>query len=97
MKAMPVLGYYVQQGVLGFSLCLAYLFHLFKLRAKNKKIVVLVAIFVTLIILWSSIRRPNYLWHMIEMGGLDHQGPYPNPFIVLLNMIRRFFPRFLSK
>ncbi len=96
MKAMPVLGYYVQQGILGFSLCIAYLFHLFKLRTKNKKVVILISIFAVLIILWSSIRRPNYLWHMIEVVGLDHQGPYPNPLIVLLNMIRRFFPGFLS-
>jgi len=96
MKAMPVLGYHVLQGVLGFSLCIAYLFHLFELRTKNKKIVILISTFAVLVILWSSIRRPNYLWHMIEVVGLDHQGPYPNPFIVLLNMIRRFFPRFLS-
>jgi hypothetical protein len=96
MKAMPVLGYHVLQGVLGFSLCIAYLFHLFKLRTENKIIVVVVSMFAVLVILWSSIRRPNYLWHMIEVVGLDHQGPYPNPFIVLLNMIRRFFPRFLS-
>lgn len=97
MKAMPVLGYYVQQGVLGFSLCIAYLFHLFKLKTKDKKVFFVVSLFAIIIILWSSIRRPNYLWHMIEVGGLDHQGLYPNPFIVLLNNIRRFFPRFLSK
>ena len=95
MKAMPVLGYYIQQGVLGFSLCIAYAFHLFNIKTKNKKIVALVSILAVSIILWSSIRRPNYLWHMIEVGGIDHQGPYPNPLNVLIITIRRLFPGFL--
>ena len=96
MKAMPVLGYYAQQGVFGSSLCIAYLFHLYKLQAKNKKIFMLVSTAAVLIILYSSIRRPNYLWHMMEIVGIDHQGPFPNPFYVFLKMIREILPGFLT-
>ena len=96
MRAMPVFGYYVQQGVLGFSLLLAYLLHLFMKNAKNKKKAAIVLALVIGVILWSSIRRPNYLWHMIQMVGVDHQGPYPNPLNTLIITIRRvFFPNFL--
>jgi hypothetical protein len=95
MRSMPVFGYYVEQGVLGFSLLLAYLLHLYGQDTKNKKRVVVVLILVVGTILWSSIRRPHYLWHMIEVVGLDHQGPYPNPLNVLFITIRRIFPGFL--
>lgn len=96
MRAMPVFGYYVQQGVLGFSLMVAYLLHLFMKNTKNKKMAVVVIALVIGVILWSSIRRPNYLWHMIQMVGIDHQGPYPNPLNTLIITIRRvFFPNFL--
>jgi len=94
-KAMPVLGYYVEQGILGLSLAIAYGFHLWWKNAENRKIVLLAASLVVLIIIYSSIRRPNYLWHMIETVGLDHQGPYPNPFAVTIIKIRNFFPGFL--
>ena len=95
-KTMPVIGYHVQQGILGLSLCIAYLFHLFKLRTNNKKFIVFISIFVVLIILYSSIRRPNYLWHMMEMVGIDHQGPFPNPSYEILKIIRKFLPKFLT-
>ncbi len=96
MRSMPVFGYYVQQGVLGFSLLIAYLISLFSKNRKDKKIVALVLFLVIATILWSSIRRPNYLWHMIEVVAIDHQGPYPNPLNTLIITIRRvFFPNFL--
>jgi len=95
-KAMPLIGYYVGQGILGLSLCIAYMFHIFKLRTDNKKIVILVAILMVLAILYSSIRRPNYLWHIIETIGLAHQGPYPNPLAVAIIKIRILFPGFLG-
>ena len=95
-KTIPVDSYQAQQGVLGFSLCIAYLFYLFKLKTNNKKIVVIISIFAVLILLYSSIRRPNYLWHMMEMIGLENQGLYPNPFYEVLKIIRGLFPRFLT-
>jgi len=95
-KAMPLIGYYVGQGILGLSLCIAYMFHVFNLRTDNKKIVILVSILMVLIILYSSIRRPNYLWQMIESVGLAHQGPYPNPLAVAIIKIRILFPGFLG-
>jgi hypothetical protein len=95
-RSMPVFGYYVQQGVLGFSLLIAYGMHLYLKNARNKKQAAILVALVIGIILWSSIRRPNYLWHMIEMVGIDHQGPYPNPLNTLIITIRRvFFPNFL--
>lgn len=96
-KAMPVLGYYVEQGVLGLSLAIAYGFHLLWNNSENKKVVFLLASLFVLIVLYSSVRRPNYLWHMIEMVGLDHQGPYPNPLAVTIIKIRILFPGFLLK
>jgi len=96
MRSMPVFGYYVQQGVLGYSLLIAYLLYLFGKNAQNKKYLAVVLTLVIGMILWSSIRRPNYLWHMIEVVGIDHQGPYPNPLNTLIITIRRvFFPHFL--
>lgn len=95
-RTMPVFGYYVQQGVLGLSLLIAYGLHLFSVNTPNKKKVAVVLALVIGTVLWSSIRRPNYLWHMIEMVGIDHQGPYPNPLNTLIITIRRvFFPNFL--
>lgn len=96
MKSMPVLGYYIHQGILGISLCIAYLFYLFKLKSENKRIVRLVFIGVVLIILWGSVRRPNYLWHMIKMVGLERQGPFPNPYYTILENIRKVLPGFLN-
>lgn len=96
MRSMPVFGYYVQQGVLGFSLLIAFALHLLVINAKNKRQAAIVVALVIGMILWSSIRRPNYLWHMIEMVGIDHQGPYPNPLNTLIITIRSvFFPNFL--
>ena len=96
VRSMPVFGYYVQQGVLGFSLLIAYGLHLFVKNTQNKSRAAIVVALVIGMILWSSIRRPNYLWHMIEMVGIDHQGPYPNPLNTLIITMRRvFFPNFL--
>lgn len=96
MRSMPVFGYYVQQGVLGLSLLIAYGMHLFMKNTENKKKAAFVLLVVIGTIFWSSIRRPNYLWHMIEVVGIDHQGPYPNPLNALIITIRRvFFPNFL--
>ncbi len=50
MKSMPVLGYYVHQGILGFSLCIAYMLHLFKRSSRNRKVVLLVILAVILLI-----------------------------------------------
>jgi hypothetical protein len=70
--------------------------HLYLKNARNKKQAAILVALVIGMILWSSIRRPNYLWHMIEMVGIDHQGPYPNPLNTLIITIRRvFFPNFL--
>lgn len=95
-KAMPLIGYYVEQGILGLSLTIAYLFLLLKQKVNNKKLVLLISTFTILVILYSSIRRPNYLGHMIEAVGLAHQGPYPNPLAVLIIKIRTLFPGFLG-
>jgi len=95
-KAMPHIGYYVGQGILGLSLCIAYMFHIFELRTDNKIIAKFFSVLMVLIILYSSIRRPNYLWHMNESVGLAHQGPYPNPLAVAIIKIRILFPGFLG-
>jgi len=95
MNTMPLLGYHVQQGVIGFSLTISYLTHLYLQRAKNKKIAWVVLAFVGMVILYSSIARPKILWHMIEQVGLDVQGPYPNPMKTILSFLRNIFPGFL--
>lgn len=96
-KAMPALGYHVEQGVLGMSLAIACLFYIFEHTCKNKKRLLLGAVITVLVILYGSIRRPNYLWHMIEVVGLAHQGPYPNPLATLIIKIRTLFPGFLGR
>jgi len=94
MKAMPVLGYYVHQGILGFSLCIAYLLHRYKQTAKNRNIVLAVSMIAISIILLGALRRPNYLLDMIKTVGIDHQGSLPLPFFYILERIEEFFPQF---
>jgi len=94
-RLFPHAGYHVYQGILGFSLSIAYGVDLASKRIKNNAIIPILIGMFTIILLYSAIRRPNYLWHIVEMAGIDHQGPYPNPLAVLIIKIRRIFPGFL--
>ena len=95
MRIVPFAGYYIFQGVLGFSLCIAYGMDWAVQHMQKKTMKIFLLTVFVLCLLYSAIRRPNYLWHLVEMAGIAHQGPYPNPLAVLIIKIRRMIPGFL--
>jgi hypothetical protein len=94
-RIVPHAGYHVFQGVLGLSLCIAYGMELLNRKLKKRKYMYILLVVFSVVLMYSAIRRPNYLWHLVEMAGIAHQGPYPNPLAVLIIKIRRLIPGFL--
>ena len=92
MNTMPVLGYHTLVGILGFSLVISYVAHLYYQKTHDKKRSLVVLGIQVLIILNSSLARPKILWHMIEQVGLDVQGPYPNPIKPILFFLQKYLP-----
>ncbi len=88
MKALPVLGYYDHQGILGVSLTFSFLLYLLNLRLKDKRVMNVIFALAIVLVLVAAIRRPIYLWKMIEVEGLTSQGAFPNPYFFILNWFK---------
>jgi hypothetical protein len=67
------------------------LMHLINMRIMNTKIMIVISIGVLFTIFYTSIHKPNYLWHMIRLTGLDQQGTYPLPINSVIALVNKFF------
>ncbi|NPV40427.1 MAG: hypothetical protein HPY72_03665 [Anaerolineae bacterium] len=88
MKALPVLGYYNHQGILGVSLAFSFLIYYLNEKIADKRWMYLIFSLAVIVVLVSAIRRPIYLWKMIEVAGLTSQGAFPNPYFFILDWLK---------